>query len=246
MAFRRREKALQYMSLFKSSLQSLAYVFGASKIDADKKWEFKTIATNISDELIDYLASKKQDASAVQNASHTIYMFTQSNRKGLGRRLAARVLLFTFRVNESVEFLLATRRHRIPWGPKAIVLFAIYIFIIFYPAGLLNRTGFDVSFWYVLAMTGIKAFLLISFYNIQDMLEDPFNQNSPDGIRVNDFRFMQLPEPVVVSKKEKHLQEEKLLVIDAQPLKETFSEGNQPSEKKAGVEERQVSGQASD
>jgi hypothetical protein len=244
MAFRRREKALQYMSLFKSSLQSLAYVFGTSKIDADKKREFKTIATNISDELIDYLASKKQDASAVQNASHTIYMFTQSNRKGLGRRLAARVLLFTFRVNESVEFLLATKRHRIPWGPKAIVLFAIYVFIIFYPAGLLNRTGFDVSFLYVFAMTAIKAFLLISFYNIQDMLEDPFNQNSPDGIRVNDFRFLQLPEPVIVSKKQKQLPEEQDFVVDAQPLEEkTFNQENQPSKQITTSEQKQVTGQ---
>jgi hypothetical protein len=80
---------------------------------------------------------------------------------------------------------------------------------------LLHRTGFTVPYWYVLTMTGTKGLLLISFYNIQSMIEDPFNQNSPDGIRLNDFRFDYLPEPVVVippkekvSKKEPETTEE--------------------------------------
>jgi hypothetical protein len=76
------------------------------------------------------------------------------------------------------------------------------------------------------------------------MLEDPFNQNSPDGIRVNDFRFLQLPEPVIVSKKQKQLPEEQDFVVDAQPLEEkTFNQENQPSKQIATSEQRQVTGQ---
>jgi hypothetical protein len=37
MAFRRRENALQYLSLFKASLQSLVYAFEASELKDDKK-----------------------------------------------------------------------------------------------------------------------------------------------------------------------------------------------------------------
>jgi hypothetical protein len=92
---------------------------------------------------------------------------------------------------------------------KAIVLVAIYGFVIFYPASLLHKTGFTVPFWYVFATTSLKALFLISFYNIQSMIEDPFNQNSPDGIRLNDFRFVYQPEPVVViTPKEKAPKEE--------------------------------------
>jgi len=209
-AFRRRERALQYLSLFKASLQSVVYAFGNSKLDEEKKTQIKNIANNISDELIEYLARNKHDASIVQNESHTIYTFVQSNKESFKNTFSVKILLFLFRMNESIEFLLATRRHTIPWGPKVIVLVAIYAFVIFYPASLLYTTGFTVPFWYVLAMTGGKAIFLISFYNIQGMLEEPFNQNSPDGIRLNDFRFDYQPEPVIViTPKEKASKKEK-------------------------------------
>ena len=42
-AFRRRERALQYLSLFKGSLQSVYYAFQNAKIDLQKKNEFKNI-----------------------------------------------------------------------------------------------------------------------------------------------------------------------------------------------------------
>ena len=41
-------------------------------------------------------------------------------------------------------------------------------------------------------MTVSKALVLIFLYNIQNLLEDPFNQNSPDGIRLDDFKFLGL------------------------------------------------------
>jgi len=209
-AFRRRERALQYLSLFKASLQSVVYAFGNSKLDEDKKTEIKSIAGNVTDELIEYLLRNKHDATAVQKASHAIYTFVQVNRENMKSTFSVKILLFLFRINESIEFLLATRRHNIPWGPKAIVLFAIYVFAVFYPASLLHRTGFTVPFWYVFAMTSLKSLFLISFYNIQKMLEDPFNQNSPDGIRLNDFQFVYQPEPiVVVMPKEKNKEKEK-------------------------------------
>jgi Kef-type K+ transport system membrane component KefB len=197
-AFRRRERALQYLSLFKASLQSVVYAFGNSKLDEDKKTEIKSIAGSVTDELIEYLSRNKHDATAVQKASHAIYTFVQVNRENMKSTFSVKILLFLFRINESIEFLLATRRHSIPWGPKAIVLFAIYVFAVFYPASLLHQTGFNVPFWYVFTMTSAKSLFLISFYNIQKMLEDPFNQNSPDGIRVNDFQFVYQPEPVIV------------------------------------------------
>ena len=97
--------------------------------------------------------------------------------------------MFIFRTNESIEFLLATRRHKTPWGPRAVVLFAIYGFTVFYPASLLHDIGFNVQLWYVFIMTFFKTFLLITLYNVEALLEDPFNQKGTDGIRIYDFAF---------------------------------------------------------
>jgi hypothetical protein len=64
MAFRRRERALQYLSLFKASLQSVFYSLEASKLDEVKRTEFRSIAENISATLLKYLTGKSTDSVA--------------------------------------------------------------------------------------------------------------------------------------------------------------------------------------
>src|SRR6478736_3395915 len=82
-AFRRRERALQYLSLFKASLQSVFYCLESSKLEPEKKLEFKNIAVDTAGVLVQYLSNKTGDASAVQNASRSVAEFVHANKKGL-------------------------------------------------------------------------------------------------------------------------------------------------------------------
>jgi hypothetical protein len=188
-AFKRRERAIQYLSLFKASLSSVFYCIESSKIDREKKLEFKSILTKASNDLLQYLSKRSEDFSSAQKVAGSVFAFIHTNKDDLKSSLSVKILLFLSRANESIEFLIATRRHRTPQAVRLIILFAIYFFVIFYPAALLNRTGFDEPLWYVFAMTVFKALILIFLYNIQSSLEDPFDQNSPDGIKLNDFQF---------------------------------------------------------
>jgi hypothetical protein len=189
MAFKRREKAIQFLSLFKASLQSVYYGFQKSKLDIEQKAAFRKIAENLSAQLINYLAGRSGNATTVREASHSIYTFTRDN-KGIKSSFSIKVSLFLFRMNESIEFLLATRIHRTPWGPRAIALFGIYFFAIFYPASLIHDIGNGrVNFIYIFLSTASKALILISFYNVQALLENPFNHKGTDGIKLSDFDF---------------------------------------------------------
>ncbi|PWT97436.1 MAG: hypothetical protein C5B52_13815 [Bacteroidetes bacterium] len=203
-AFRRRERALQYLSLYKASLQSILYVLNSTKLDDAKKEKIKSIARKTTDELCEYLMRNADDAGAIERSSHEIYTFIRSNKDAVKSRVSLKLLLFLTKMNESIEFLLATRRHSVPWGPSALVLLAIYTFTIFYPASLIHKTGLTKEFWYIFTMTAGKAIFLITFYNIQHQMRDPFNQKSPDGIRVNDFRLADLPEPIIIETKRKN------------------------------------------
>jgi hypothetical protein len=211
-AFRRRERALQYLSTFSASLQSSFYHFQNSKQEPGKKHEFKNILITTSAMLMKYLSSKSGDASAVQTASDAVFIFIRSNRGDLKAGFSEKLASFQYRINESIHFLLATKRHNTPWAVRAIVLFAVYAFVIFYPASLLNETGFDVALWYVFAMTAFKGFILISLCNVQTLLEDPFNQESPDAIKLNDFELGQLinnyPDTEVAISKNKHAEDD--------------------------------------
>lgn len=190
MALKRREKAIQFLSLFKASLQSVYYGFQKSKLDIDQKAAFRKTAENLSAQLINYLAGKSGTATTVREASHSIYTFTRDNKKNIKSSFSIKVSLFLFRMNQSIEFLLATRIHRTPWGPRAIALFGIYFFAIFYPASLIHDIGTgDVKFLFVFLSTASKAIILISFYNVQALLENPFNQKGTDGIKLGDFNL---------------------------------------------------------
>ena len=186
-AFRRRERAIGYLSLFKASLQSVFFCFENSKLIQEKKLEVKNILSNISTGLIKYLAGKPDNKPNIAQHTQRFFLFIGENEENLKSSFSVKIMLFFFRVNESIEFLLATKRHQTPLGVRLIVLFGIYMFAVLYPPSLLHRIGFQVSLGYVFAMTFFKAFLFICLYNVQYFLEDPFNQNGMDSIRLHDF-----------------------------------------------------------
>src|ERR1700681_122975 len=64
-AFRRREKALEYISLFKASLQSLSYCFECSDLTAEKKLQIRNILTDTSSGLLQYLSDQTGSVKSV-------------------------------------------------------------------------------------------------------------------------------------------------------------------------------------
>jgi hypothetical protein len=197
-AFKRRERAIEYLSLFKSTLQSIYYAVVNSKLEYREKDFFKTIATDLTSSLIHYLKGNNPgEPSFVHAASDKIAAFVIRNKKTLKGSLPDKILFYLFRVNGSIEALLATKRHRTPRGLHIVVKFAIYLFVIFYPATLLHETGPNESLGYLFMASVFKSIFLISLLNVQEMLEDPFNQLGSDDIRMGDFVFTSqlLPAP---------------------------------------------------
>jgi hypothetical protein len=192
-AFRRREKALEYISLFKASLQSLYYCFESSELDNTKKSEIRNILTNISSDLIRYLSDKGGDFKSVREIPNRSYLFIQENEEQLKRGFSVKILLFMFRINESLTFLIATKRHQTPWAIRMIILIGVYLFVALYPASLLSRSGFQVTLWYVFMMTCFKGLIFVCLYNIQNFLADPFNQTGDDEVKLEDFEFTPMP-----------------------------------------------------
>jgi hypothetical protein len=187
-AARKKTNAIKYLSAFNTSMQSSLYYFENSKVERDKKVEFKNVLIKTSERLIEFLSGKTGDATAVQKASDAVFIFVQANKRQFKEGLSDKILSFQNRINENIVLLLAAKRHNTPWGVRLVTLFAIYVFVIFYPASLIGGKGV-AAFWNVFAMTAFKSFILIWLYNVQMYLENPFDQDSPDGIRLKDFQF---------------------------------------------------------
>ena len=72
-AFKRRERAMQYLSLLKASLQSVYYNVLNSKIEYREKESFKNIAIDLTGTLINYLKTANPgDPSPIHAASDKI------------------------------------------------------------------------------------------------------------------------------------------------------------------------------
>ena len=222
-AFRRRERAIQSLSALKASLGTLFYAFENRKTDAVKKNAFHGILDGLSHNLIQYLSHPEKEVTDVQRSSESIVRFIRSNNETLKKAFALKLLFYMQRINEEIVFLSATKNHRTPSGIRAIILFAIYVFVIFYPASLLKTTGFDVALWYVFAMSVFKAIVLISLYNAQVLLEDPFNQESPEGIKLLQFQFTGWIDPPVE--------------LEAKPVSAKSKKGKKVSEEEADEED---------
>ncbi len=192
-AFRRREKALEYLSQFKAGLITVGHCFMENKkIDPEKKIEIEGILKNISACMIDYLGPKTCSHEKLNGEVHKVFLFIKQNSEQIGNGTAIKIFRFMKDVHESVANIVAVNNHRTPISIRAYCLIFIYIYPIIYTPALYNKLHDGLSLndsWIVYLLSAISTFILISLYNVQDQMENPFDQHGLDDIRLNDFRL---------------------------------------------------------
>lgn len=92
-------------------------------------------------------------------------------------------------VHQGIESVMAINRHRTPISLRAYCLVFIYIFPFIYVPAFLHRVGGDVPIFILYLIIATKGFILISLYNVQEHMEDPFDQSGLDDIRLKDFEL---------------------------------------------------------
>lgn len=202
-AFRRREKALEYLSSFKAGLITVDNCFQENKkIDADKKLEIREVIKNIPVCLIDYLGPKTCSQEKVNEEVQKIFLFIKQNNEQIGNGTSIKIFRFLKDVHESLGNIVAVNNHRTPIAIRAYCLIFIYMYPIIYTPALYNKLHDGISLnenWIVYLLSGISTFILISLYNVQDQMENPFDQKGLDDIRLHDFKLSSLETPVKVS-----------------------------------------------
>jgi hypothetical protein len=191
MAFRRREKALEYLSQFKAGLITVKSSFEESKkLDIVKKQEISGIIKNISLCMVDYLGPKTCSKETLNQEIEKVFQFIKSNSEIIGSGTALKIFRFMKEVHDSSENILAVNNHRTPISIRAYCLVFICFFPIIYTPALYHKLHDGSSLnsdWIVYTLSAISTFILVSLYNAQDQMENPFDQKGLDDIRLNDF-----------------------------------------------------------
>ncbi|MDZ7645846.1 MAG: hypothetical protein U5K54_00990 [Cytophagales bacterium] len=95
-------------------------------------------------------------------------------------------------VHRGAENIIAINQHRTPIAIRAYCLIFIYMYPVIYTPALYNKLHDGISAndaWLVYALSSVSTFILISLYNVQDQMENPFDQHGLDDIQLNDFKL---------------------------------------------------------
>ena len=190
MAFKRREKALEYLSLFKSGLLAIHYSFQSSrKLDAGRQVEASIILNEVSDKLIHQLKIADSDMSILKSETDKIMNFMERNREDISKRVLIRVIRYIKDVLDGAAYLLSLTSHRTIIGLRVLALFFINLFAAFHPPMLVYQIRGQIPEWAIYVACSLGALLLITLYNFQAHIEYPFDQKGADDIKLDEFKL---------------------------------------------------------
>ncbi len=189
-AFRRREKAMEHLSRFRSGLLSISYILTLNdKLESAEKSRGVDLLETISNAFLDYLNGKNNDLKTVDQNVNSFITYIEGVREQVSNGVRQKIFGHLKDVNIGQENLVAIHTHRTPISLKAYCLVFIYIFPIIYTPTIINKIGDDSPQWLTYFIVVLSEFILISLYNIQDQMEHPFDADGLDDIKLDTFRL---------------------------------------------------------
>lgn len=207
-AFQRRERALEHLGRAKGALSAIKFCFSSNaKISEAEKLEIYEAIHTVKLELIDFLNDTTPDKIRLNQSVVDIQDFISRYRDQLGGRLSLRVYRLMRDVIMGIENSVSIKEHRTPHSIRAYCVLFIYIFPFFYaptliknieyqdllfqgevnqPINTILHGRFDVI---VYLLNVIISFILISLYNVQEQIENPYDQDGMDDIKLENFEI---------------------------------------------------------
>lgn len=205
-AFQRREKALEHLGRAKGALTAINYCFSFSnKIDENEKQKIYADVKNVKRELLRFLNAESNDKSNLNSSISKIQGFITEHRDKIGRSLSLRVFKLMRDVIMGVENSISIKTHRTPFSIRAYCLMFIYAFPFFYAPSLIKNIQYPDTLFidiinspaipfienrFALVVYGLNitiTFFLITLYNVQEQIENPFDQVGIDDILLENY-----------------------------------------------------------
>lgn len=188
-AFRKRDMVIRLLSTFKASLNASYYCFANNrKLSAESKRRVAEDLNSVSRLFFTALKSREYDLEQVRGKLSDVYEFINANRDCIPAGVALKIIRFLRDVNASMENTVGLKLHGTPVSLRAYCLVFIYLFPVIFIPSLVGQMAFSPP-WVIYALAVIHGFILISLYNVQDHMEDPFDQIGLDDVRLEEFHF---------------------------------------------------------
>lgn len=189
-SFRRREKALEHLSQYRSAMKTLHYFITTSILLENEVASLKLLLENIENKTLLHLKSHEGSITNLDKEVDKIYEFIHSRRKTIPKSLKEKLFKYMCDLHEAIDNLNGILVHRTPLSLKAYCKVFIYIFPLMYAPTIIFNIGPTYNPLAVYFVVVITEFILISLYNIQDHLEYPFDEKGLDDIQLDHFKVL--------------------------------------------------------
>jgi len=187
-AFKRRERALEYFSLFKGGLMALHFSFQISEdLPDERKTEARGLLKKMVDQLTDQLENCVPGYAAMQLHLNEIMQFIEKYRDEISKRNTLRMIRYLKDVTESSTYLVTLIKHRTMAGLRFYSTFFILIFPLVQAPILLHHLESVVPHWAIFVFTATTCVILVTLDNFQKLIEYPFDKKGMDSVQVRDF-----------------------------------------------------------
>lgn len=189
-AFKRRDRALEYFSLYKGGTVALLNSFTISEeLPAERKMEIRGIIENMTMQLIHQLERRLGSYVPMQKNIDHINAFIERNREFLSNRNILRMIRYIRDIAESSAYLISLVRHRTMAGLRFYSVVFIMLFPIVQAPIILYRLEQTVPYWAVYVLMAFSSLILVTLSNFQKLIEYPFDPKGMDNIHIHDFRL---------------------------------------------------------
>tara|TARA_B100001173_G_scaffold241334_1_gene211182 strand:- start:74 stop:817 length:744 start_codon:yes stop_codon:yes gene_type:complete len=188
-AFRRREKALEHLSQFRSNLRTIEHYVKMSKLSDEKLEDFSNLIIKLETDFLDELSKSTIDLKKIDKNTQGIFDFLKNNDEEISGGIRQKAIRFLRDVSDGQDNLIAIYLHRTPISLKAYCLIFIYLFPLVYTPTIIHKMGNDSDAMILTSFVVLLSeFILISLYNIQDQMEYPFDDDGLDDIQLKKFK----------------------------------------------------------
>ena len=192
-AYHRRQESITTFAEFRNKIIDISNLFfavnGVRKEDYDKLYNELLVAQSL---LVEYIKSPNENGKfdLLRKKRKTILILIDSYKHLFNEREKDSLIRVKNELFLSAEKLRGTKIHETPISLRKYCLIFIYLSPLLYDSQLVLSQpafGFNIETVISLLFSLLVSFVLMALYNVQEYIENPFDQNGLDDLKIDEM-----------------------------------------------------------
>ncbi|RIW13703.1 hypothetical protein D0X99_15800 [Algoriphagus lacus] len=192
-AFKRRDRALEYLSRFRSGLVSVDFSFlSIKKLSKEDKTTIHQQILTTSKAMMDFLDGSIGTLDELRAEASKINQFILDKADLIKPSNRLKIINQLYNVHMGIETVASIKQYNTPKSMRAYCLIFIYLYPIMCTPSIyfkLQQGVHEGNLYLLIFLSLTSSFILISLFNVQEQLENPFDRKGLDDIHAETFAF---------------------------------------------------------